>query len=397
MYFKLGSQFKLCLAGFVVVLSTIALGKPLSVPQPEADEFHFVVLGDSQFHHPALFNRIIDQTRRLRPAFVIQVGDLIEGYNSDANTVEKEWQRFTRQIAPLGIVPFIPIAGNHDIFGGNKKPSAELEAMFEEQWGPLYFSFNYKNTQIIGLNSDSTEGVNQITGTQLKWLQRVLSENQSTHKFVFMHRPPALMKNADHLHMLFKTHNVAQVFYGHHHHYHFFERDGVAYTMTNAAATTGHESEAVGGFPHLLQVSVRGEEVDVAVIKADAIKPQDIVHPGDNYDMFALSRNLVDRRVTLTEKGDLRYQFHIAFHNTSDRDIEVFVECDSDDQRWHYTPKAIAPITMSAGKQHRLKLEASYEPNRVPESSPQCHVRVPFQTQQGQWIDFTQQVQGLIK
>ena len=118
-------------------------------PPEEADEFHFVVLGDAQFDRPQLFNRIVDQTRRLRPAFVIQVGDLIDGYKNDLNEIRAEWERFGRQIAALDPVRFIAVPGNHDVYNRNRAVDTRLEQIFADRWGPLYFSFQYKNIQII--------------------------------------------------------------------------------------------------------------------------------------------------------------------------------------------------------------------------------------------------------
>lgn len=383
----------------VMLLGIVACGgATLNVPPVEPDEFHFVVLGDSQFHDPTKFNRVIDQTRRLRPAFVIQVGDLIKGYNNDLQAVKEEWQRFSHQVAPLAPIHFLPIPGNHDVYNGKRKVDAEMEALFEQTWGPLYFSFVYKNTLIVGLNSDSTEGANQISGKQMSWLQQTLAQSSAQHKFIFMHRPPLLIKNAEALHQLFKTQGVSHVFYGHHHHYHFFERDGIAYTMTNAAANSEHDSDEVGGFHHLLQVSVRGSEVDVAVIEADAIKARDAVAPQDNYDFFALSQKLAPSKVKLAAHGDNAHEFifDIKLNNDSGRDVQLLVSCDSQDGRWQISPKVIEPITLSSKKRHTLSLTAAYSPDRQPESVPVCHLRVPFQTRHGVWIEYEQDVTGQV-
>ena len=379
----------------LLLLSGVVHGVELQAPEEEADEFHFVVLGDAQFHQPEKFNRLIDQTRRLRPAFVIQVGDLIEGYNNDFEVIAAEWQRFARQIAPLAPVPFLAVPGNHDVFNGDKQVDTRLEALFEEIWGPLYWAFTYKNTLLISLNSDSSEGVNQITGQQLDWLRQTLAKKEAEHTFVFMHRPPMLFPDAESLHDLFKQHGVSHVFYGHHHHYHFYTRDGIQYTMTNAAANSAHDHHAVGGFHHLLHVSVRGDEVNVAVIEADAIKPQDAVQPIDNYDFFDLTRRLAPAQVTLQATGEGTFDLDIPLFNSSRRDIQILVSCTSGDQRWQLTPYAIPPINLASGAKRILAIKASFTNQRVPESQPICNLRVPFQTAHGEWLDFEHTVTGV--
>ena len=99
--------------------------------------------------------------------------------------------------------------------------------------------------------------------------------------------------------------------------------------MTNAAADSGHDADAVGGFHQLLQVSVRGAEVDVAVIEADAIKPVDAVEPIDNYDMFRLVLALAPEEVTLAGDAASGYTMSIPLDNTSDRDVRIMMSCAS--------------------------------------------------------------------
>ncbi len=374
------------------ILAAAGYSEEIEAPASEPNEFHFVVLGDAQFHSPAKFNRIIDQTRRLQPAFVIQVGDLIEGYNSNLTDIQNEWDRFAQQIAPLGDIAYYPVPGNHDLYGGNKKVDKRLERIFVERWGPLYFSFTYKNTLIIGLNTDSTAGTNRITGRQLKWFENTLAASQATHKFVFMHRPAFLLQNAREMHALFAEHDVDNVIYGHHHHYHFSERDGVGYTMTNATGKSAHDEPLIGGFSHLLQVSVRGGDVEVAVIPADAVKPRDAVIPIDNYDFFALDRGLVPRQVTLDERGKRTFGIDIPLNNTSERDVQLLVSCSSLDNRWTFSPAAIPPLALTKQSQETLMVTASFAADRVPESLPVCTIRVPFQTGHGEWIEFARTV-----
>ena len=293
--------------------------------------------------------------------------------------------------ASTGPVP----AGNHDVYNGDKQIDARLEAMFEDTWGPLYHAFEYKNALIVTLNSDAAGAANRIVGEQLDWLQNTLANSNAEHKFVFMHRPPMLMPNARELHELFKRHGVSHVFYGHHHHYHFFEQDGIEYTMTNAAARSAHDHHGVGGFHHLLQVSVRGEEVVVAVIEADAVKPRDAVYPQDNYDFFDLTRRLAPQQVALDASGPNTFTMTIPLFNASRRDINVLVACSSADHRWRMEPVVVPPVALAAGAKHQLTLSASFDAARVPESVPVCDLRVPFQTGHGQWLDFEHSVTGV--
>ena len=124
--------------GLLSLLSTVGYAASTVPLVPAADEFHFVILGDSQFDDPPAFNRMIDDIRHLRPALVIQVGDLINGYLDDDAAIREEWARFRDQIRPLGEIPYFPVPGNHDLYGADREPTASMEALYRDQWGALH-------------------------------------------------------------------------------------------------------------------------------------------------------------------------------------------------------------------------------------------------------------------
>ena len=371
-------------------ITSLLLGPALPVRAIEipeaAHEFHFVVLGDSQFHDAAGFNRIIDEVTRLQPAFVIQVGDMIEGYLPDTPSLHAEWKRFRNQVAPLGTVPFIPVPGNHDVYDATKLPSRTATDIYRQYWGELFFTFTYKNARFIVLNSDMVGEDRSIAGAQLKWLGQVLGENRMAHTFVLMHRPPDSLKNAERLHDLFRRHGVRHVIYGHHHHYHFRNTDGIRYVMTNAAANSGTKLAETGSFDHLLHVSVRDDEVRLAPITAGAILPEDIVSPIDNYDNFDLAEGLLPDWVKARPAGKHRWMVDLPLHNPSSRAITVHLTCASPDGRWDLSPVRIPAITLASKARQTVSLEASHRPDRVPEGRPHCTLFVPYQTSRGLWV-----------
>ncbi|MDA1076659.1 MAG: metallophosphoesterase [Proteobacteria bacterium] len=377
-------------------LTTLLLIADLShaavAPTPAESEFHFVVLGDSQFDDPTVFNRQVDDAARLRPAFVIQVGDMIDGYSDDLNHIREEWNRFHGQIAPLKQIPFMPVPGNHDLYGATRKADQALIDAYTDTWGAkLYYHFVYANSLFLVLNTDGLNAESRIDDVQIRWLTQQLADNQSEHIFVFMHRPPASLANADGLHELLKRYPVRYVFYGHHHHYHFSERDGIKYVMTNASGDTGAAYDEVGGFDHLIQVAVRDSEVVIAVIKADSMVPENAVLPADNYDLFALTRSMAPGEVTLQGEAS-PYQAVIRFQNPTDRPIRLEVSCSSADNRWQIEPRRIDALDLPAKGETQLDLKFSTTPDRPPESMPVCRVELPFLTGQGRWIRHSMEV-----
>lgn len=358
-----------------------------AVDVPDAkNEFHFVVLGDSQFHDAAGFNRIVDEVIRLQPAFVVQVGDMIEGYLPDTPSLHAEWKRFRDQIAPLGPIPFVAVPGNHDVYDATKLPSPTATAIYREYWGDLFFTFTYENARFIVLNSDQVGEERSITGQQLLWLNKVLADNKQAHTFVFMHRPPDQLTNARAMHELFRRHGVKFVIYGHHHHYHFRQTDGIRYVMTNAAANSGTALGETGSFDHLLHVSVRDSAVSLAPIKAGSVLPEDIVAPIDNYDNFSLAEGLLPDWVKATKAGKKRWKVELPLHNAATRAISVHLTCTSPDGRWDLSPVRIPAINLAAGEKQTVILEASHASNRVPEGRPHCTLFVPYQTTRGEWV-----------
>src|SRR5689334_6056871 len=59
------------------------------------ETFHFVVVSDrTGGHRPRIFSQAVEQINLLQPAFVVSVGDLIEGYSTDRNDVTRQWKEF---------------------------------------------------------------------------------------------------------------------------------------------------------------------------------------------------------------------------------------------------------------------------------------------------------------
>jgi len=199
----------------------------------------------------------------------------------------------------------MPVPGNHDLYNARQQADPDIEQIYRETWGATYYSFSYRNSLMIVLNTDAPGQESRIDDEQWQWLRDTLNRNSRAHVFLFMHRPPDTLRNATALHELLLEHPVRYVFYGHHHHYHFDERDGIRYVMTNAAANSGLTVDAVGSFDHFLQVSVRDSVTSFAVVHADSIEKPAYIHPSDNYDLFAIARELTPRRVVLSGRSDV--------------------------------------------------------------------------------------------
>lgn len=113
-----------------------------------ASEFRFVVVGDrTGKHRPGVFEDALSQVEQLRPDFVINIGDLIEGNTEDQAQLDAEWGEVNAAITRLGI-PFFYVPGNHDL------TNETMRTDWRKRLGADYYSFTYKNALFLVLNTE---------------------------------------------------------------------------------------------------------------------------------------------------------------------------------------------------------------------------------------------------
>ncbi len=240
------------------------------------DRFDFVVVGDTRSSEPVVlpevFYQMIGEWNVLSPAFVVDVGDLILG--GAAEGLDPQWLAFEQAVGQCE-APFFPVAGNHDV------SDPATERIYEERVGPLLYAFSYGNSRFILLNSEEQGAVERLSGAQVIWLEEDLAACKADNIFLFLHRPyfngdwDAQWSNVAEA---LRGYPVRVVFGGHYHLYRDCgEREGVRYAITGGGGAERHGTEEEGAFEHYLRVSVRGEEVQWAVVKPGAILPADVV------------------------------------------------------------------------------------------------------------------------
>jgi hypothetical protein len=311
---------------------------------------------------------------------------MIDGYTG-ADEVAAQWQRFKRQIAPLETIPFVPVPGNHDLYNAERRSDLALEALYRAHWGPTWRHFEYRNALFVILNSDAPGAERSIGPDQWRWLEETLDGSDAEHVFVFLHRPPASLETAEDLHDLLRRYPVRYVFFGHQHHYEHVERDGIRYVMTNAAADTAVPIAAVGGYDHLLLVTVRDAAAGYAVIAADSIQAPDSAAPEDNQALFDLSRELVAGALTMVAT-DGGYRLRLGLDNPTARSLTAYVSCGSADDRWRFEPAAVPAVILAPGAGQTVELDARYDVPGPPETLPVCRIQVPYLTRFGEWVPF---------
>ena len=117
--------------------------------QNDPEEFQFVIIGDrtggANVAHT--FELAIGQLNLLLPEFVINVGDLIEGYSDDKAELNAEWDEVDVMLNKLDM-PFFRTPGNHDIANDVAKE------VWLERHGATRYDFVYNDTLFMVLDSE---------------------------------------------------------------------------------------------------------------------------------------------------------------------------------------------------------------------------------------------------
>ena len=141
---------------------------------------------------PGVFASAIPKVNVLEPAFVVSVGDLIEGYTEDQAQIDREWDEFQGFIEQLE-VPFFYAAGNHDM------SNAAMAETWQARFGPSFYRFVYKDVLFVVLNSELFGMVSKpdtpVPGPwtqveQLAFVERTLAEVPDPRwTIVIVHQP----------------------------------------------------------------------------------------------------------------------------------------------------------------------------------------------------------------
>jgi 3',5'-cyclic AMP phosphodiesterase CpdA len=159
----------------------------LSDPQFGLFEARGAAPGDGTFPETALYEKAISAAKRLKPAFVVVTGDLVQDPSS--NEQHAELMRITGRLGDDIPIYFAP--GNCDL--GNT-PTAESLRIYRSKYGRDNYSFDSGGSHFVVLNSsvgvDPSE-VPEEWDSLVDFLWNDLDGRgpDSNHTIVFMHHP----------------------------------------------------------------------------------------------------------------------------------------------------------------------------------------------------------------
>ncbi len=251
---------------FIVLLATLA------VPAWPASDFEFVVIGDTrprfESEHFGVFQSLIPKINAVKPAFVINLGDLIYGYGLLSK--EKQWDKY-QQVVKAIEAPYHQLPGNHDVF------SKAARRIYERRFKQFYGSFDYADCHFVLLDNCEEARWGYVGPAELDWLKTDLKQTKARSVFVFLHFPvwePERVAAKYYesweqtLHPLFRQARVRAVFAGHFHSYGpTREFDGIRYFITGGGgAELRPDYKKSGGDYHFVKVKVTGDTYDVRVL-----------------------------------------------------------------------------------------------------------------------------------
>ncbi|WKK65916.1 metallophosphoesterase family protein [Lutimonas zeaxanthinifaciens] len=273
--------------------------------------FQFAIIGDRTggANVKGTYAAAMDQLNLLQPEFVINVGDLIEGYTREKEELHSQWNEVEGLISKLKM-PFFYTPGNHDL------SYPEAKEVWNERFGQGYYSFLYHNVLFLVLNSEDAQRMEPPPGMeesiklynrlqtenpqkakemlaefmkdeavvagltkpvefpeeQLNWIKNTLQEHSNVRwTFLFMHEPawenPS--ESFREIQLLLKGRSFTW-FAGHLHYYDYDNIDGSEYiTMGPAGASWHHDGP--GNVDHITWVTMKEEGPEIGNIALKGI------------------------------------------------------------------------------------------------------------------------------
>lgn len=267
-------------------------------------KFTFAVFSDlTGDERPRIFEVAVAQLNLLRPEFIVNVGDLIEGDSKDEAGLNAEWESFDER-ADKARAPVFYAGGNHDLTG------EMLRNVWRQRYGRTYYHFVYKDVLFLVLDTEDnaperiaymqrvrneaiviadTEGwdafeqtayfnlpersYGNVTAEQSRYFVEAINANPAVRwTFVIVHKP--VWRRDDEAHFAAIESALSgrpyTVFFGHVHAFSYAERYGRDYI---GLATTGGVQlpERGRSMDHVMLVTVDDDGVSIANLLMDGI------------------------------------------------------------------------------------------------------------------------------
>jgi hypothetical protein len=345
--------FTILSIALVVAASTC----PAGAGQFSESPVRFAIIGDRTGGHvPGIYGQVATEVERLRPDFVMTVGDMIEGYVDDTTRIIREWEEYDSIVEPISS-PIYYTPGNHDIW------SDISEDLYRRFIGAPYFSFDQESVHFVILDVSRWESSDDIPSEQIDWLIDDLEKHQdSAYTLVFYHKPFWEQTTAegkpDTLHSLFVRFGVDAVFTGHYHDYFVGEFDGVVYTCIGSSGAETIPSPT-GLEYHFAWVTIDKTGLHISPVKMGSVLPWEEIRIEERETFNGIRRHGVAFAEPVPVDGDLTVQtthVTVVLSNTrSDFALDDTLRWDAP-EGWAITPKTM-PVSVAPRSEAKVDVE----------------------------------------
>jgi predicted phosphodiesterase len=362
----------------------VVFGIAIFLSAKSDDSFRFAVIGDRTGSAvDRIFEETIDEIKLLDPDFVMCVGDLIEGYETDTAIMYAQWDSI---IASINTLPckFYYVAGNHEI-------QNEIDrAIYEEKTGfKRYYSFNHKNTHFVILDNTMTywPQPQEIGAEQLNWLEKDLEKHkQMDNIFVFYHIPTYIYarreNTTDTLMSIFEKYGVDVVFTGHHHEYSYLKQKNIEYINVGSSGGGMSSSDpARGHFYHYLMVSVSGQQRNVAVLKKESALSRNVVTLEDLETINQLDERAItiDDLIVDDDAKELAQSVNVTVRNLGPGSLLSPIHWQVDPQLYTVKPEDM-PLAVASEKEKEYEFEVTVHSGSNIFPMPSFTLAYPFKS-----------------
>jgi hypothetical protein len=340
------------------------------------DTFRFVILSDRTGGHiPGLWAQAVKETNRLKPDFVMFIGDLIEGYTKDEKEIRRQWTHIDAITQRLD-APFFYCPGNHDVIpDACRKIYTELHGVRGKAW----YSFDYRRCHFLIADSSAMIGKDKkLADDQWAWLKKDLARASKVcdHVFVFIHHPMfygSRIPPWKRLRAMLDPKKTT-VFSGHWHSPLSYDIiDGFRYYILSAtAAGSGgapkNPNRMIGEFQSYAHVSVTKGNPTISFIPLGEVLPYDYI----DYSVVMRLRTLRDA-ATLGSTTRAGGEVMLKMPNTTDTDAACTLTWTGRDDWFIGGKPKDETLTIPAGK----TVERTYRigPSRPGMPTPVLNIR----------------------
>lgn len=285
-------------------------------------DFTFAVVTDLESgYRTGVFDVAVKDLQLLRPAFVITVGDQIDGGTEDEAQLDKEWSEFDARLAGLK-APYFHVGGNHDLTNLTQR------RVWERRYGARYYHFSYKGVLFLVLDTEDYRPermaeiyrmraeflttrqtdpakaatlpyaslmeakVGEVGDAQSAYFEGVIAANpKARHVVLLMHKPVWRRAGSGSL-VRIETALKGRpytVLNGHLHRYGHVEREGRDYITLGTTGGEWADTEVPGAFDHIMWVTMTGDGPSIANLRLDGVLDKTGAIPAGG-DKLCLSR-----------------------------------------------------------------------------------------------------------